>query len=80
MVSEEMKMTKSTDKTSGDSSKKRVADLLLQGFQRLAKVTPMSPEVGQGPKVSHTTLAPTPQRRGPIMDAGPSLAPFIKRP
>ena len=73
-------MIKSTDKTSKESSKKRADNLLRQGFQRLAKVTPMSPEVGQGPKVSHTTVAPTPQRRGQIMDAGPSLAPFIKRP
>lgn len=73
-------MTKSTEKNSEESSKKRVDDLLLQGFQRLAKVTPMSPEVGQGPKVSHTIVAPTPQRRGPIMDGGPALAPFIKRP
>jgi len=79
-VSEEMKMTKSTDKTSEEASKKGVDNLLLQGFQRLAKVTPMSPELGQGPKVSHTTVAPTSPRRGPIMDAGPSLAPFIKRP
>ena len=79
-MSEEMKMTKSTDKTSEEASKKGVDNLLLQGFQRLAKVTPMSPELGQGPKVSHTTVAPTSPRRGPIMDAGPSLAPFIKRP
>jgi hypothetical protein len=73
-------MIKSTDKTSKESSKKRVDNLLRQGFQRLAKVTPMSPEVGQGPKVSYTTVAPTSPRRGPIMDAGPTLAPFIKRP
>ena len=79
-MSEEMKMTKSTDKTSEEASKKGVDNLLLQGFQRLAKVTPMSPKLGQGPKVSHTTVAPTSPRRGPIMDAGPSLAPFIKRP
>ena len=79
-MSEEMKMTKSTDKTSEEASKKGVDNLLLQGFQRLAKVTPMSPELGQGPKVSHTAVDPTSPRRGPIMDAGPSLAPFIKRP
>jgi len=62
MVSEEMKITKSTDKTSEESSKKRVDNLLRQGFQRLAKVTPMSPEVGQGPKVSHTIVTPSPPR------------------
>ena len=49
-------MTKSTNKTSEESSKKRVDNLLLQGFQKLAKITPMAPDLGLGPKVSHTIV------------------------
>lgn len=73
-------MTKSTAKSREEFSNKQVDDLLLQGFQKLAMITPMAPDVDQGPEVSDTTVVPTSPSRSSITDAGPNLKPFIKRP
>ena len=73
-------MTKSTAKSREEFSNKQVDDLLLQGFQKLAMITPMAPDVDQGPEVSDTTVVPTYPSRSSITDAGPNLKPFIKRP
>ena len=50
-----MKEMMSTEKTYQPSSKEKADDLFNQGFQGLAKITPMSAERIQDRRISETT-------------------------